>query len=101
MRFPPVNWSRKPVARGVVAPQAVSFPLTPRSRIMHGLDCRGKGISGLAIAILPFAGLSKVQPSSPRTVRWDDWREAKPIAPDLVRAIRDADDVALLRVRID
>src|SRR5262249_53236014 len=37
------------------------------------------------------AGLSQLQALSPRTVRAGDHREAKPIAPHLITAIRDAD----------
>ena len=40
-------------------------------------------------------GSFPVPPFSPRTVRADDQREAKPIAPDLVTAIRNADAQAV------
>jgi ankyrin repeat protein len=46
-------------------------------------------------AILLFAGLSQLLPLSPRAVRAGDRREARPIVPELVRAIRDADPQAV------
>jgi ankyrin repeat protein len=45
----------------------------------------------MVIAFLLFAGLSQLQPLSPRTVHAGRRREATPIAPHLVTAIRDAD----------
>jgi ankyrin repeat protein len=45
-----------------------------------------------------FAGLSQFQPLSPRTARAGDQREARPIAPDLVTAIRDADASAVRKL---
>jgi ankyrin repeat protein len=47
-----------------------------------------------------FVGASQPQPFSPRTARAGDRREAKPIAPDVVAAIRDA-DVAAVRKLIE
>ena len=54
--------------------------------------------SDMGVAILLVAGLSQFQPFSPRTVRAGDQREAKPIAPDLVTAIRDADAQAVRKL---
>ncbi len=45
----------------------------------------------LATGVALVAGLSEFQLFSPRTLRAGDQREAKPIAPDLVKAIRDRD----------
>jgi hypothetical protein len=67
---------------------------------MHGRKSYGNRFAGMGIAILLFAGLSQSQPFSPRAVRAGDQREATPIAPDLIRAIRDADAPAV-RKRID
>jgi uncharacterized protein len=47
--------------------------------------------SGMGVAIFLLAGLSHFPSSSPRTVRAGDQLEAKPIAADLVTAIRKAD----------
>jgi ankyrin repeat protein/mono/diheme cytochrome c family protein len=58
----------------------------------------GKLVSDLGAAILLFAGLSQLQPFSPRTVRAGDPREAKSIAPELVTAIRDADAQAVRKL---
>ena len=58
----------------------------------------GKRVSDLGVAILLLAGLSQLQPFSPRTVRAGDRREAKPIAPALVTAIRDADAQAVRKL---
>jgi ankyrin repeat protein len=52
----------------------------------------------LRLAILLFASLSQFPPISPRTVRAGDQRDAKPIAPDLVTAIRDADVPAVKKL---
>ena len=52
----------------------------------------------LAAGVALVAGLSQFQPFSPRTVRAGDQREAKPIAPDLVTAIRDADAQAVRKL---
>ena len=65
---------------------------------MHGRKSYGRRFSGMGVAILLFAGLSQFQPFSPRTVRAGDRREAKPIAPDLVTAIRDADAQAVRKL---
>jgi ankyrin repeat protein len=50
-----------------------------------------KRFAEIGLAILLLAGLSLLQPFSPRTARAGDQRAAKPIAPNLVKAIRDAD----------
>jgi ankyrin repeat protein/mono/diheme cytochrome c family protein len=50
-----------------------------------------KSCAGLGAALLLVVGLSQFSSSSPRTVRADDPREAKPIAVELVTAIRNAD----------
>jgi ankyrin repeat protein len=65
---------------------------------MHGRKSRGKRVSNMGVAILLFAGLSQFQPFSPRTVHAGDQREAKPIAPDLITAIRDADAQAVRKL---
>jgi ankyrin repeat protein len=65
---------------------------------MYGRKNHGKRVSDMGVAILLFAGLSQFQPHSPRTVRAGDQREAKPIAPDLVTAIRDADAQAVRKL---
>jgi ankyrin repeat protein/mono/diheme cytochrome c family protein len=54
--------------------------------------------SEMGVAILLFAGLSQVHPFSPRTARAGDPRQAKPIAPGLVTAIRDADAQAVRKL---
>ena len=65
---------------------------------MHGRKSYGKRFSDMGVAILLIAGLSQFQPFSPRTVRAGDQREAKPIAPDLVTAIRDGDAQAVRKL---
>ncbi len=55
---------------------------------------------GLGVALVLFAGRSRFPSSSPRTVRTGDQREAKPIAADLVTAIRNA-DVSVVRTLLD
>src|SRR5271155_2174605 len=67
------------------------FPILNRSRFMRGRKSYRKRFSHMGVAILLFAGLSHFQPFSPRTVRAGDRREAKPITPVLVTAIRDGD----------
>jgi ankyrin repeat protein len=47
--------------------------------------------AGVGVALFLFAGRSQLPSGSPRTVRAGDQREAKPIAADLVKAIRNAD----------
>jgi hypothetical protein len=81
----------------VVAPRArIDSVLIPeRSHFMHGRKSYGTRFPGHGVAILLFAGLSQFQPLSPPTVRAGDQREAKPMAPDLVTAIRDADEQAI------
>jgi ankyrin repeat protein len=51
----------------------------------------GKRLSHVGVAILLFAALSQSQAFLPRTVRAGDQAEVKPIAPNLVAAIRDGD----------
>src|SRR6516165_3172922 len=68
---------------------------------MHGRKSYGRRFSDMGVAILLFAGLSQFQPFSPRTVRAGDRREATPIAPDLVRAIRNADAQAVRKLLDD
>src|SRR5262249_29004814 len=65
---------------------------------MRGRKSYGRRFSGMRVAFLLFAGLSQLQPLSPRTVRAGDRREAKPIAPHLVTAIRDADVYAVRKL---
>ena len=65
---------------------------------MHGRRCDRWRFAGVGVAILLFAGVSQPQPFSPRTARAGDRREAKPIAPDLVAAIRDADAAAVRKL---
>ena len=50
-----------------------------------------KRFLGLGGALFLFAGLFQLPSSLPRTVRAGDQREVKPMAPDLVTAIRNAD----------
>jgi ankyrin repeat protein len=68
---------------------------------MHGRKAYGRCLSDLGVAIFLFAGLSLFQPFSPRTVRAGDRGEAKPIAPELVTAIRDADAQAVRKLLDD
>src|SRR5262249_38723427 len=51
--------------------------------------------AGLGVAILLLAGRSELSSVSPSTVHAGDQREAKPIAPHLVTAIRNADARAI------
>jgi ankyrin repeat protein len=55
----------------------------------------GLSVASLAVAAVLFAGLSWFPSSSPRTVRTSERREARPIAADLVAAIRKADAQAI------
>jgi ankyrin repeat protein len=57
------------------------------SRRLHPLVL----VAGVALA----ASVSQFDPFSPRTVRAGEQREATPIAPDLLRAIKDADAQAV------
>jgi ankyrin repeat protein len=75
-------------------------PILNRSRFMRGGKSykrfAGLGVAvvlfaGVGLALVLFAGLSQFPSSSPRPVRAGDQREAKPIAADLVTAIRNAD----------
>ena len=65
---------------------------------MQGRKSYGKRSSDMGVALLLFAGLSPFLPLSSRTVRAGDRREAVPIAPALVTAIRDADVRAVRKV---
>src|SRR5215475_9189192 len=47
--------------------------------------------AGVGLALVLFAGLWQFPSSSPRPVRAGDQREAKPMAAELVTAIRNAD----------
>jgi ankyrin repeat protein/mono/diheme cytochrome c family protein len=58
---------------------------------MRGRKSYGIRFSDVGVAILLFAGLSQLQPFAPRTVRAGDRRQARPIAPGLLTAIRDGD----------
>ena len=65
---------------------------------MQSRKSYGKRFADMGVAILLLAGLSQFQPLSSQTVRAGDQREAKPIAPDLVTAIRDADAPAVRKL---
>jgi ankyrin repeat protein len=65
---------------------------------MQGRKGYRKRVSNMGLAILLFAGLYQYQPFSPRTVRAGDQHGAKPIAHDLVAAIRDADAQAVRKL---
>src|SRR5262249_9850418 len=91
---------------GAVAPlvRADYCPILKRSRFMRGRksDKRfaGMGVAmvlsaGMGVAIFLLAGRSQSPSSSPRTVGAGDQREAKPMAADLVTAIRNADAPAV------
>jgi len=54
--------------------------------------------SDIGVSILLVAYTSQFEPFSPGTVRAGDRREATPIAPDLVKAIRDADAQAVRKL---
>jgi ankyrin repeat protein len=55
----------------------------------------------MGVAILLVAGLSHFHPLSPRPVRAGDGREAQPMAPRLVTAIRDGDAAAVRKLLED
>jgi ankyrin repeat protein len=95
----------------VIAPQAPAddFPILKRSRFMRGRTSNKRFLglavalfllagSGLGVAHFLRAGRSQVPASSPQTVRAGDQREAKPIAADLVTAIRNADAPVVRRL---
>ncbi len=65
---------------------------------MQGRKSYRKRVSDLGLAIVLSAGLFQSQPFSARSVRADDQCEAKPIVPDLVTAIRDADVQAVRKL---
>src|SRR6516164_1228036 len=52
-------------------------------------------LAGLGLAVFLFAGRSQSPSTSPRTVRAGDQREEKPIAVEMVTAIRNADAQAI------
>ena len=54
--------------------------------------------SGIGVAIVLLVGRSQLRSSSPQTVRAGDQREARPIAADLVTAIRNADAPAIRKL---
>src|SRR5262249_15597470 len=54
--------------------------------------------SGMRVPPFLFAGPPQLRPPSSRTVRAGDQREAKPIAADLVTAIRNADAQAIRKL---
>ena len=62
---------------------------------MRGRTSYGRRVSYTGVAILLVAGLAQFQPFSCRTARAGDRREAPPIAPDLVAAIRNEDAQAV------
>jgi ankyrin repeat protein len=62
---------------------------------MHGRKSYKNRCADVGVAILLLAGLSQLHPFSPQMVRAGDQREAKPVAPELVTAIRDADAQAV------
>jgi ankyrin repeat protein len=62
---------------------------------MHGRNRCGKRVPDLGAANLLFAGLSQLLLFPPRTARAGDAPGAKPIAPALSAAIRDADAQAV------
>jgi ankyrin repeat protein len=74
------------------------LPILKRSHVMHDRKRSGGRVSGMGVAILLLAGLSQFQPLLSRTVRADDRGEAKPIAPALVTALRDADAQAVRKL---
>jgi ankyrin repeat protein len=84
----------------VVAPQARAdfFTILSRNRFMHGRKSHQERFSDIGIAILLFAGVSQFQLFSPRMVCAGDRRDAKPIALDLVTAIRNADAQAVRKL---
>src|SRR5262249_14004455 len=53
---------------------------------------------GIGVAIFHFAGRSQSPSASPRTGRASAQREAKPIAADLITAIRNADVQAIRKL---
>jgi ankyrin repeat protein/mono/diheme cytochrome c family protein len=60
-------------------------------------SCR-KRRANIGIAFLLFASLSQSQPFATRTLRAGERREASSIAPELVKAIRDADAQAVRKL---
>src|SRR6516164_6328363 len=75
-------------------------PGDERSEVMQGRNGLGRRFSGLRVAMLLFACLSQFASLSPPTVRAGDRREARPIALELVAAIRDR-DAPSVRERIE
>jgi ankyrin repeat protein len=58
----------------------------------------GKRVWDQVAAILLFAGLSQLQPISPRAVRAGEQRQAAPMAPALAAALRDGDVQAVIKL---
>jgi ankyrin repeat protein len=77
--------------------RADDFPILNRSRFMRGRKS-SKRFAGRAVALFLLAGRSQFPSSSPQTVRAGDQREAKPIAADLVTAIRNADALVVCKL---
>src|SRR5262245_5499697 len=65
---------------------------------MHDRKNQGRRVPDMGVAILLFTCLSQLPPLLPRTAHAGDRREAKPIAPELVTAIRDADAPAVRKL---
>jgi N-acyl-D-amino-acid deacylase len=65
---------------------------------MNAPKSHAKRFPKMGFAILLFTAFSQLQPFSPRAVRAGDQRATSPIAPDLVRAIRDADVQAVRKL---
>src|SRR4051794_5627693 len=65
---------------------------------MHLPNGYGHRFRQTGLAALLFAALSQFQPFSPRPVHAGDQSEVKPIAADLVAAIRDGDAAAVRKL---
>jgi ankyrin repeat protein len=83
------------------------FLILNRSRLMRGPKSykrfAGMGVAivlvaGVGVAVFLVAARSQFRSTSPRTVRASDLREAKPVAADLVTAIRNADAPAVRKL---
>src|SRR5262249_43563214 len=101
----PFHMSRVGVAASLA--RADDFAILKRSRVMCGRKSynrlAGLGVAivlfaGLGVAIVLFPGRSQSPSSSPRAVRAGELGEAKPIAADLVTAIRNADAQAVRKL---
>jgi ankyrin repeat protein len=75
------------------------FPILKRSGFMSGRNSC-KRFASLGVAMVLLAGLSLFPPSTPQIVRAGDQQEAKPMAADLVAAIRNG-DAAVVRKLLD